>query len=454
VTINDHGAAAAARVEAEAAEGHLDDLMADMAGCFRRWEPRASARKYVRALMSDLPRKNCWTIAEHAGDSTPGKMQHLLEAAKWDTMAAMAAVRGFVYEHLDDGDAAAILDESGQEKKGKATVGVKRQYVGCAGRVSNAINVVYCSYATQAGHALVGARPYLPREWATDPDRRAQARVPEELAFATKPQLGRQILADLHAERRLPPWVSGDEVYGADPNLRAWLESVDTGYVLAVAKSTPIAFTKAGTARADEALKMLIATHWVIASAGAGSKGERRYAWAWIGTASPHHHLLIRRSLVPNEKGIREVAFYLCFVPEDRPATLRTLITVAGRRWPVEEDFQTGKDAFGLDHSQVRTYPALLRHLVLAMAALAVVAVTAAHARTTSSSLAPAPATPDTAPPADPGLIPLTVAEVKRLINLFTRSWHSITHHLRWHTWRRRHQARARWFHHRARLKR
>jgi SRSO17 transposase len=402
--------------------------------------------------MSDLPRKNCWTIAEHAGDATPGKMQHLLEAAKWDTMAAMAAVRGFVCEHLDDGDAVAILDESGQEKKGTATVGVKRQYVGCAGRVSNAINVVYCSFAVKAGHALVGARPYLPREWATDPDRRARARVPAEVAFATKPQLGRQILADLHAEGRLPPWVTGDEVYGADPNLRAWLESVGTGYVLAVAKSTPIAFTPATTARADEALKMLIAADWTIASCGTGSKGERRYAWAWVATADPHRHLLIRRSLVPNDKGIREVAFYLCFAPEGRPVTLRTLIKVAGRRWPVEEDFQVGKDAFGLDHSQVRTYPALLRHLVLAMAALAVAAVTAA-ARTTTG-LAPTPATPDTAPPADPGLIPLTVAEVKRLVNLFTRSWHSIEHHLRWHIWRRRHQARARWFHHRARLKR
>ena len=118
------------------------------------------------------------------------------------------------------------LDESGQEKKGTATVGVKRQYVGCAGRISNAINVVYCSFAVRAGHALVGARPYLPREWATDPDRRARARVPQEITFATKPELGRQILADLHAEGRLPPWVTGDEVYGADPNLRAWLESV------------------------------------------------------------------------------------------------------------------------------------------------------------------------------------------------------------------------------------
>jgi SRSO17 transposase len=456
VTINDLGAAAAAMVEAGAVGGHLDDLMARMAMCFRRWEPRASAKKYIGALMSDLPRKNCWTIAEHAGDATPGRMQHLLEAAKWDTMGAMAAVRGFVCEQLDDGDAVAILDESGQEKKGIATIGVKRQYVGCAGRVSNAINIVYCSLAVKAGHALVGARLYLPADQAADPALRARAGVPEQVAFATKPELGRQILAELHAEGRLPPWVTGDEVYGAHPGLRSWLESdqVNTGHVLGISKSTPIAFTTAGTARADSALKTLIASDWVIDSCGAGSKGERRYAWAWIATAHPRRYLLIRRSLVPNDKGIREVAFYRCFVPEGRPATLRMLILVAGRRWPVEEDFQTGKDAFGLDHSQVRTYPALIRHLVLTIAALAVCAITAARSRTTTSTTPPAPTRPDDPPPADPGLIPLTVAETKRLVNLLTRSWHSLEHHLHWHIWRRRHQARARWFHQRTRLTR
>ncbi|MEV0597665.1 IS701 family transposase [Nonomuraea cavernae] len=425
-----------------------------MASCFRRWEPRVQAKKYVRALMSDLPRKNCWTIAEHAGDQTPGKMQHLLERAKWDTTAAMASVRAFVCNRLDDGDAVAVLDESGQEKKGTATIGVKRQYVGCAGRISNAINVVYCTFTTKAGHALVGARLYLPAEQAADPDRRTQTQVPEQVTFATKPELGRQILADLHTEDRLPAWVTGDEVYGACPRLRAWLETpeVDTGYVLAISKSTPIAFSGDTKVRADSALKMLTASRWSIDSCGAGSKGERRYAWAWIATADPRRHLLLRRSLTPNTKGIHEVAFYLCFVPQGRPVTLRTLITIAGRRWPVEEDFQTGKDAFGLDHSQVRTYPALLRHLVLTMAALAVCAITAAHSRTTTST--PPPTSPTDVPPTDPGLIPLTVPEVKRLVNLLTRHWHGLEHHLHWHIWRRRHQARARWFHQRTRLTR
>jgi hypothetical protein len=107
-----------------------------------------------------------------------------------------------------------------------------------------------------------------------------------------------------------------------------------------------------------------------------------------------------------------------------------------------------------LDHSQVRLYTAVLRHLVLAIAALAICAVTAAAMRAASSTLPPPPTTPSQAPPAEPGLIPLTVAETKRLLNLFTRTWRDLTHHLRWTWWRRRHQARARWYHHRARLQR
>ena len=120
----------------------------------------------------------------------------------------------------------------------------------------------------------------------------------------------------------------------------------------------------------------------------------------------------------------------------------------------MEEDFRLGKTGFGLADSQVRCYTALTRHLALTMAALAVCAVTAALARERTSTLARPPASPDDLPPQDPGLIPLTAAEVKRVFNLITRTWQSIRHHLHWSWWRRRHQARARWFHQRARLRR
>ena len=433
---------------------YRDELLGRVGGGFARREPRMQAGKYVRALTADVPRKNGWQIAEWAGDASPDKMQRLLNQAVWDEQAAMGIVAQFVAEHLGGAEvdryATVVLDESGQEKKGGRTAGVKRQYVGCAGRVSNAVNVVYATWATVRGHALAGARPYLPKEWACDPRLRAVAAIPQQVQFRTKPQLAIDILTDLHAAGLAPPWATGDQVYGRDPALRGWCEAHGVGYVFGVPCSFMITLPCGQRMRADQALTLVLPEAWNRASCGAGSKGDRTYDWAWLAVASDRHHLLIRRSLTDPA----EVAFFYCYVPAGRPATLPALLTVAGRRWPVEEDFQVGKDQFGLDHSQVRHYKPLLRHLVLTMIALAACAVTAAAMRQATNTLPPPPTNPHDQPPDDPGLIPLTVAEIRRLTNLVIHSGQQLAHHLRWIWWRRRHQARARWFHHRARLRR
>jgi SRSO17 transposase len=162
------------------------------------------------------------------------------------------------------------------------TCGVKPQYVGCAGQVANAINIVYCTYASGRGHAQVGARLYLPQEWAADPARRERAGVPEDVVFKTKPELGIDILTDLLAANALPPWVTGDEVYGRDPALRVWCEDRGVGYVLGVPCSFPIRLTSGRKVRADQALGFVPATAWNRASCGPGSKGDRTYDWARI----------------------------------------------------------------------------------------------------------------------------------------------------------------------------
>jgi SRSO17 transposase len=424
--------------------------MGCLARCFARVEPRRQARKYVTGLMGDLPGKNCWRLAEQAGDATPDKMQRLLERAAWDASQAMGEVRAFAVARLGDrAGAVLVLDESGQEKAGEHTAGVKRQYMGCAGRVANGINVVFASYAAPAGHAIIGARLYV-RDWAGDRQRRRAAGIPDDLEFATKPQLAAVIVKQLLAEGRCPPWVTGDEVYGRDARLRAFLEDQRTGYVLKIPCSFRVTLPTGQKIRADHATRLAPAKAWQTASAGHGSKGERDYNWAWLATASPRHHLLIRRNL----RNLADLAYFLCHVPAGRACSLTTLIRTAGRRWPVEEDFRLGKSGFGLADSQVRCYTALTRHLALAMGALAVCAVTAALASPRTSTLARPPTSPDDPPPADTGLIPLTVAEIKRIFNLVTRTWQTTRHYLHWSWWRRRHQARARWFHQRARLRR
>src|SRR5215467_7897969 len=289
--------------------------MGCLAPCFARVEPRRQARKYVTGLISDLPRKNCWALAEQAGDQTPDKMQRLLERAAWDAGAAMAAVRAFVVAGLG-GPAGAVLvfDESGQEKAGEHTAGVQRQYLGCAGRVANGINVVYASYAALAGHAVIEARLYVPKGWADDRERCRGAGIPDDLEFKTKPQLATEIVKNLVAEKRCPPWVTGDEVYGRDAKLRSVLEDRHLGYALKVPCSIRVTLPTGHKMRADHTAQLIPANAWQTASAGQGCKGERDYGWAWLATASAGRQLLIRRSLRDHS----DLAYFYCQVPTGR----------------------------------------------------------------------------------------------------------------------------------------
>jgi SRSO17 transposase len=207
----------------------FDDVMGRVAARFCRVEPRRRARAFVLGLLADLPRKNCWTIAELAGDATPDGMQHLLERARWDADAVRDDLRDYVVEHLGGADAVLVVDETGDLKKGAGSAGVQRQYTGTAGRVENSQVAVFLTYAGRGGHALIDRELYLPRSWTADPDRCRAAGIPECTAFATKPKLVRRMIARALDAGGPAGWVTGDEVYGSDPGLRADLEHRKTG---------------------------------------------------------------------------------------------------------------------------------------------------------------------------------------------------------------------------------
>ena len=255
--------------------------MTRVAGRFARVEPRWRARAFVLGLLADLPRKNCWSIAEHAGDRSPDGMQHLLAGARWDADGVRDDVRGYVVEHMGDPGAVLVADETGDLKKGTCTAGVQRQYSGTAGRIENCQVAVYLTYASRAGHALIDRELYLPRSWTGDPSRCRAAGVPDGTAFTTKPGLARRMIARALDAGTPASWVAGDEVYGADPGLRGDLEDRRVGYVLAVACSHRV---EAGTAmtRADALARRLPRSAWQQVSAGRGAKGHRYYDWAWI----------------------------------------------------------------------------------------------------------------------------------------------------------------------------
>jgi len=428
--------------------------------CFARTQTWLQAGKYVNALASGLSSRNGWTIGERVGDRSPAKSQRLLNRASWDEEAAMSQVRCYAAAGLDAAArrsrrrriAIGALDETGQEKQGSATSGVKRQYMGCAGRVANGINTVHLAYVREkTGHALAGARQWIPAGDIKDPVKSLVTGLPLNLRFRTKGELAAGILGDAYADGLVFDFVCGDEVYGSCTALRQFLEARSQAYVLRVASSFTLTLAADTTLTCAEAVKKLLKRKhgWEVRSAGGGSKGERWYAWAWLATASPRHSLLVRRHLQTGE-----LAFHYCFVPAGQLASKARLIRAAGLRWPVEESFELGKGCFGLDQCQARLYTAVLRHTVLVMAALAVCAVTAAQLRDRTDTQAPPPAGPHAAPPANPGLVPLSVREVRQLLAAALAHPSPPGHAARWLEWRRRHQARSRWFHKRARLAR
>jgi SRSO17 transposase len=454
-------AAAAVRIGTQLALRKRAELLEGLRPCFARTQVWLQAGKYVAALMSDLPERNGWAIARFCGDRTPDKTQRLLNHASWDTLAAMSGVRRFAAAGLDGaarrnrragGMRAGALDETGQEKAGSSTAGVKRQYLGCAGRVANGINTVHLSYVRQGtGHALIGARQWVPREQVSDPVTSLATGLPPDLRFRTKGQLAIAICADAYADGLAFDFICGDEVYGSCTELRDFLEAQGQAYVLRVASSFMITLAAGTRLTCAQAVRSLLKDkrRWEVRSAGQGSKGQRWYAWAWLATVSPRHCLLIRRHLKTGE-----LAFHYCYVPEGQVLTKTRLIRAAGLRWPAEENFEFSKDCLGLDQCQARLYTAIARHLVLVMAALAICAVATALLRGRTGTQAPPPDAPGQPPPADPGLVPLTVPEIKRITAALTARPLPPPLVIHWDAWTRRHQARSRWFHQRARLKR
>jgi SRSO17 transposase len=184
-------------------------LLPALRPCFARTQTWQQAGKYVSALVGELPSRNGWSIAEHAGDRSPDATQRLLNRASWDEQAAMSQVRKHAVAGLDEAArrsrrkrmTVAALDETGQEKQGTATAGVKRQYMGCAGTVANGINTVHLSYVREkTGHALVGARQRIPEEHVKDPVKSLVTGLPPGLRFRTKGQLAIDVLAGAYAD--------------------------------------------------------------------------------------------------------------------------------------------------------------------------------------------------------------------------------------------------------------
>jgi hypothetical protein len=343
--------------------------------------------------------------------------------------------------------------------------------------VENCVTTVFSAYVTARGQAWADFDVYVPERWARDLPRRRAAGIPDDLEFATKPQLAMNQLDRLTAAGLPARWAAFDEVYGRSEQLRTKAAKAGLAYVAIIPCDYQVTLPSGTAIRADQAVKEAV---FERRSCGNGSKGPRYSDWAMTATAILGQYLLIRRLISRPD----QLTFYLCWAPPGRPATMTYFITIAGRRWPAEETFKTGKDVLGWDQSQARTWTGICRHTALtALAQLRAAAIrnaltgriqlpgtghdtsaTADHGHISDADLliplGDAPVPVRGGQPCPPGIAPIrfSIAETARLASLARQhaagliSRARLAFALHWSARRRRHQAIARWHHYSARL--
>jgi SRSO17 transposase len=471
-------------------KGIFEEVYQRLKPLFERSETRERVRSYLHGLLSPIKRKNSWQLAEEAGESKPYGMQYLLDRARWDADQMRDILQEYVREKLGNENGIGALDETGFLKKGDKSVGVQRQYSGTAGRIENCQLGVFLSYTSSKGHTLIDRELYLPKRWIAEPERCRKADIPEDVKFATKPELAIKMIQHALDAGFLFAWFVGDSVYGSSRKLRAFLEERRKAYALAVpCKEHVVVAGKRH--RVDELAAALGPNDWQCLSAGAGSKGPRFYNWAGIelqnaGIAGWSHFLVIRQTMKTGEKA-PETAYVLVFAPVG--TSLQKMVEAIGDRWTVEECFKTGKSEVGLDEYEVRSWQGWYRHITLCLVAMAFLAVLRSLSQTletaddqgedqpkqlseqSSSSHKPSDQISSDAHfseqqelshhPSDqissdaylPMMIPLSIPEIRKLFYYLVSSKPlSTLYRVAWSLWRRTHQAWARFYHYRLRI--
>jgi SRSO17 transposase len=359
----------------------LNDLLDRVGLRFARAEPRRRARVFVRGMLSQLERKNGWTLAEYAGDRSPNGMQRLLNAARWDVDGVRDDLRDWVVEQLG-GHGVLVPGETRFAKRGDRSVGVQARRDVAAGSVASTQLGLFLAYAAPGGgRALIDRELYLPESWAEDRQRCRAAGVPDGVGYATRHELVSRMIQRAVDAKVPVRWVAADSAYGADPAWRAWLEERGLAYVVATHQSDMVTTWRGQVRDVAHLAAVLPHSAWERRPGPHDQPtGRLGSAWARIALAPApadrngrnwERLLLVRRSAAG-------ATYYHCHAPAG--VALPDLVRVARAVRAAERCLDDARHDLGLDQYQVRRYDAWYRHMTLSLLAAAHLAVVRAGA--------------------------------------------------------------------------
>jgi SRSO17 transposase len=366
----------------------LDTFLDRYLPLFGRDQNHQHAQRFVHGLLGGHERRNTENIAEVVEGGVVRTMQKFIAQAAWEDKVVLEEARAHVTETLGDDKGTINIDETGFPKKGKKSVGVKRQYSGTLGRVDNCQIGVFANYCSSKGHAFIDRRIYLPEEWSRDMQRREEAGVPKDVVFRTKPELGLEMIRNAVSQQIPFQWVGGDSVYGDSPTFVQGVRALGKWYVVDVSSEAHVwlqqpqmgkpgprggrAKPKTKPISVAEAAAQLSPSSFRRITVSEGSQGAIVYEYAemtvWFSedgypTDTPER-LLVRRSL--NQDG--ELKYHRSNAPPK--VTLQRLGEQRACRWTIEEDIKASKGQCGMDEYETRGWIGWHHHTALSMLAL------------------------------------------------------------------------------------
>jgi SRSO17 transposase len=377
-----------------------------LAGAMNRPVQMVNGGVYLRGLIEQGARKSLEPmVARLGGDADYQSLQQFLADSPWDPGLVVRAVAERVVPVI--GVEAWVLDDTGFPKDGKRSPGVKRQYSGTLGKTGNCQIGVSVHAVGARGTVPLGWALYLPQDWCEDTERRRQAKIPEQVAFKTKPELGVELVERAAAWDVESAPVLGDHAYGENTSLRDRLDAAGCEYVLSIGPTTKV-FEQGTTFavpakkpgahrgpvrprpdRRPESIGEMIGRFaartvrtLIFRDGPDGEPVTSRFVFArvhaahgwresegWVGwregsEVPPREEWLIAEW--PDGHG-KPIDYWISNLPGDTPP--ERLARLARMRWKIELDYKQLKGELGLDHYEGRSWLGWYHHTALVTAA-------------------------------------------------------------------------------------
>ena len=389
-----------------AAEQRLAVYFDRIGEVLERPERRASFAVYALGVLGEGERKSLEPIAARAcadperADAEHQRLHHFALDSPWDDHAVRLEAARYALDAMTERESveAWIVDDTGFLKQGEHSVGVQRQYTGSAGKITNCQIATSLTIATRTEQLPIDFALYLPTSWTDDPVRRKEARIPWDIEFATKPELGLKLIRQGLDDRIPPGLILADEGYGASEDFREGVRKLGLHYAVGVDHKTVVkVFDKRGH-RQDEKISVEKLAQRIEANGGfrrttwrQGTKRAlsarfalRRVVWAGKSGPGRKKNVIDEREpvwlLIEWRDGEPAPAnYFFCSLPAER-MTRKKLVRLVMQRWRIERSYQDLKGELGLDHYEGRRFPGWHHHVSVVLACYAFVVAERARA--------------------------------------------------------------------------